>query len=364
MSEIRSTWRGRMTAGLLAVALTSHSTLSLAQTDDERAGARAAASEGAKAFSESRWADAIDLFSRAQSLVKAPPHLLYIARSHEKLGQLVKARENYLQIKRANIADDAPPAFKDAKQAAEAELAALEPRLPYVTVNVQGAGAAQVTVTQDGVQVPPALVGVPRPVDPGEHKFQAFAKDMESEVVALTVKEGGKESVALTLVSKPGAGVPPGGAGAADGAATPSGGDGAGDRGTTSPGSNGMKIGGYVALGVGAVGLGLGTVFALKASGKYSDADDLFDKSGCGNSTGAGSTCDKPVQDEIVALDEDGDSAKTLSYVGFGVGIVGIGAGVTLLILSSGSSKSSARPEAPRVMPWIGYRSAGITGHF
>lgn len=361
MSEIPSTWRGRMSAGLLAVALASHSTLGLAQSDDERAGARAAASEGAKAFNESRWADAIDLFSRAQSLVKAPPHLLYIARSHEKLGQLVKARENYLQIKRANIADDAPAAFKEAKRAAETELAALEPRLPYVTVNVQGAGAAQVTVTQDGVQVPSALVGVPRPVDPGEHKFQAYAKDMESEVVTLTVKEGGKESVALALVAKPGAGAPAGGGG--DGAGSPEGADGAGDRGTSS-GSNGMKIGGYVALGVGAVGLGLGTVFALTASGKYSDADDLFDKSGCGSNTGPGTACDKSVQDDIVALDEDGDSAKTLSYVGFGVGIVGIGAGVTLLLLSSGSNKSSARPEAPRVMPWVGYKSAGISGHF
>lgn len=359
MSEIRSKWRGRISASLLAVALASRSTVGLAQSDDERAGARAAASEGAKAFNESRWADAIDLFTRAQSLVKAPPHLLYIARSHEKLGQLVKARENYLQIKRANIADDAPAAFKEAKRAAETELAVLEPRLPYVTVNVQGAGAAQVTVTQDGVQVPPALLGVPRPVDPGEHKFQAFAKDMESEVVALTVKEGGKESVALTLVAKPGAGAPPGGAGT-----LPAGGDGSSDRGTTSTGSNGMKIGGYVALGVGAVGLGLGTVFALSASGKYSDADDLFDKNGCGKSTGPGTSCDKSVQDEIVSLDEDGDSAKTLSYVGFGVGIVGVGAGVTLLLLSSGSAKSSARPEAPRLMPWVGYRSAGISGQF
>jgi len=40
-----------------------------AQTDEERAGARAAAQEGASAFREKRWADSIDLFTRAESLV-------------------------------------------------------------------------------------------------------------------------------------------------------------------------------------------------------------------------------------------------------------------------------------------------------
>jgi hypothetical protein len=33
--------------------------------------------------------DALDLFSRAESIIHAPPHLLYIARAHDKLGKLV-----------------------------------------------------------------------------------------------------------------------------------------------------------------------------------------------------------------------------------------------------------------------------------
>src|SRR5262245_55707147 len=43
-----------------------------AQSDEERAGARAAAQEGASAFREKRWSDAIDLFTRAESLVHSP----------------------------------------------------------------------------------------------------------------------------------------------------------------------------------------------------------------------------------------------------------------------------------------------------
>jgi len=355
MPETCRTWRSRTTAALVAIALVSQSSLGFAQTDEERAGARAAASEGAKAFNEGRFADAIDLFTRAQSLVKAPPHLLFIARSHEKLGQLVKARENYLAIKRTNLAADAPPAFKDAKDNAEKELAALEPRLPYVTVNVQGGGAAQVTVTQDGVAIPSALVGVPRPVDPGEHKFQAFAKDMESQVATVAVKEAGKESVALTLESKPGAGAPGGGAQGGDGG---KGADGAGTgKDTGGGGSNGMKIGAYAALGVGVVGLGLGTVFALSAKSKRDDADALCNL--------PGGKCPDNKKSEIDSLDKDADSASTLSIVGFVAGGLGVATGVTLLILSSSSKSGSGKLEkAPRVTPWVGYRSLGVTGTF
>ena len=66
-----------------------------AQTDEARAGARSLATEGATAFSDGRFKDAVELFSKAESLVHAPPHLLFIARASTKLGQFVKAREAY-----------------------------------------------------------------------------------------------------------------------------------------------------------------------------------------------------------------------------------------------------------------------------
>ena len=75
--------------GFLALALLTAAPMADAQTNSERAGARAAAGEGLKAFNEGRHAEAIDLFTRAESLVHAPPHLLYIARANEKLGWLV-----------------------------------------------------------------------------------------------------------------------------------------------------------------------------------------------------------------------------------------------------------------------------------
>jgi hypothetical protein len=104
-----------------------------AQTDQERAGARAAATQGAEAFSQKRYADAVDLFTRAESLVHSPSHLLYMARSFEKLGKLVQAREAYLKITREPIGPTTPAAFKSAKDEAQSALSSLEPRVPYVT---------------------------------------------------------------------------------------------------------------------------------------------------------------------------------------------------------------------------------------
>src|SRR5690606_12046991 len=127
----------------------------------------AAATDGAKAFVDGDYPRAIEMFTRAEGVVHSPTHLLFIARSYGKLGQLVKAREAYLKITRETLPAGAPEAFKRAKAEATDELAALEPRIPYVSVVVQGAGPDPITVNMDEVQIPPTLVGIPRPIDPG-----------------------------------------------------------------------------------------------------------------------------------------------------------------------------------------------------
>jgi hypothetical protein len=316
----------------------------LAQSDAERAGARAAATEGAKAFEEGRFKEAVDLFARAESLVHAPPHLLYIARSHEKLGQLVEARESYLKITREQLSPDAPAAFKQARTSAEQELAALEPRIPYLTITVTGPGAQSATVTMDGDKVPRALVGVPHPVNPGEHELLASGQDVKSPPQKVALEEGGRKSIELVLAAAPGS---TGSAGPVTGA-----GDG-GDQGVSEGGSSGMRIGAYVALGVGVVGLAGGTFFALRASSKRSEADDLCNL--------PGGACPQDKRGEVSSLDDDADSASTLATVSFIVGGVGIASGLTLLLLSSGESSTS---KGRGIQPWIGLGAAGVSGRF
>lgn len=365
----------RVALGVVVLACLLVSVEASAQTDEERAGARAAATQGAQAFSEGRWDAAIDMFSRAESLVHSPVHLLYQARAYVKLGQLVKARETYLKIIGEELPADAPAVFRDARSDAEKELEVLEPRVPYVSVVVQGAGGKDVRVTMDGVAVPPALIGVPRPVDPGEHAFQAFAEGMESARSSLDVKEGRKETVVLTLqpvsvapssaaASSVPPAPPPGAAPVAPSSAPSSP---MKDQPAEPGGRPGLEIGGWAALGVGVAGLAAGTAFGLRAKSKRSDADGVCRAgyNGVPNAPQAGRTdlCDVSDRKKIDRLDNQADSASTLAVVGFAVGGVGIVTGVTLLVLGYTSGGDDAASERS-VRPWVGWRSAGITGRF
>jgi hypothetical protein len=320
---------------------------------------------------EGRWADCADLMSRAESLVHSPTHLLYMARAYAKLGKLVIARETYNRVIREQLPANAPPAFRAAQADAKKELEALKPRVPYISVVVQGAGPLPVIVTMDGVRVPDALVGVPRPVDPGEHRFQARGEGMESNVNTVTVHEGDRETVVLTL--KEGGGLKPGEAGEPPEDAPPA----EPASAETKPGQEpqplapeqpggadegvqaedkgaGLRIGAYAAFGVGAVGLGLGTVFIIQRGSKRSEADDLYSQ--------CAPTCPPATQDEIADLDSSADSAGTLATVGFIVGGVGIASGVTLLLLSS--KQAPTESAQAHIEPWIGLGSAGVRGTF
>src|SRR5436190_24014691 len=97
-----------------AALLLLSSTAAFAQTDLERATARDAANSGRSAFEAGQYEKAIDSFSRAESLVHAPPHLLFLARSQAKLGRLIGAHETYLKITRETLKPNAPKAFSDA----------------------------------------------------------------------------------------------------------------------------------------------------------------------------------------------------------------------------------------------------------
>jgi hypothetical protein len=180
-----------------------------APTDEQRSGARAAATAGGQAFRDGRWSDSVDLFTRAESVIHSPVHVLFLARAYEKLGKLVKAREAYLRLVNEQVPPSAPDPWRDAKAEAVKEAEALEPRLPYVTVKVQGAGAAPVTVAMDGVRVLAAFLGVPQPVDPGQHRLEAAAAGMALATGTIDVREGQRETIVLALhAATPGAQVP------------------------------------------------------------------------------------------------------------------------------------------------------------
>ncbi len=380
--KTRSPWMKRAVTLVLTTAVAGAPIgTARGQTDDERAGARAAATEGAQALRDKKWSEAVDLFTRAESLVHAPPHLLYLARAHVNLGKLVKAEEEYLKVIKENLPANAPKAFHDAQADAQKELKELEPRIPYVRTVINGA-ARNPMVTVDGVPIPRALVGLQRPIDPGEHKFQAMAEGMVSETITMTMKEGNKETVTLAL--KPGTPAPiytAGGSGPPTAGTSEEGpprGPGQATSGTgamtfgagtnESSGSNGLRVASFVALGIGAAGLGVAGFFALRASGKHSEADSQFDRF-----CGAAATCTTASQTDIRDLDSEANDARSLANVALIAGGVGVAAGVTMFVLSAGGGRerSATRAMAVRrsssrqqLTPWIGIQSMGLSGTF
>ena len=114
----------------------------------------------------------------------------------------------------------------------------------------------------------------------------------------------------------------------------------------------------YVAGGVGVAGLAVFTIAGLVSQSTYSDLEDS-----CGNGP-----CSS--QDDIDKIDS-GRSQQTIANVGLVVGLLGIGAGVTLFVLSLGGNKSEAKTGQARALPptpkpelYIGASHAGLRGKF
>jgi len=360
MSGIVLGTRRFLTSAMLGASLLGISGAALGQSDEQRAGARTLATEGALAFNEGRFKDAVDLFARAESLVHAPPHLLFMARAHAKLGQFVKARENYWKIIREQLSPNAPQAFRDAQAAAEEERKQVEPHVGRLLVKVEGAETAKdLVVTIDGQPFPNVMLGVPQPIDPGEHTVTATATGFKAVPTKVAIKDAGSGSVVVKMEVDNS--VPPPGPAPADSSASSAivstGPTGAPSDTGPSKGTNGLRIGSYVGFGVGAVGLALGTVFVLQSSSKRQDADALAKQIGCDGDSCLGTSQERARLD---GLDADARSAQTLGIVGYAVGGAGVAAGVVLFILSN----KKEEPTSAFVTPYVGPGAAGVHGVF
>ena len=353
--------RSFVASALLAASLLGLSSSAFGQSDEQRAGARSLATEGARAFNEGRFKDAVDMFSKAESLVHAPPHLLFMARAHAKLGQFVRAREAYLKIVKEQLSPNAPQAFRDAQSAAEEERKQVEPHIGRLTIKVEGAeGAKDLSVAVDGQPVSAVLLGVPQPMDPGDHTVTATATGFKGAPASVSLKDAGQGSVVVKMEVDnsvpPPAAAPVATSGPAPASAAPAGAP-VSDTGPAKS-NDGLRIGSYVGFGVGAVGVVLGTVFVLKSSSNRKDADKAATalEKQCGNLCDA----DSPEAKHVADLDDKARSAKTVGIVGYVVGGLGVAAGVTLFILSS----KKEQPRSAFVAPYVGVGAVGLRGAF
>jgi hypothetical protein len=189
-------------------------------------------------------------------------------------------------------------------------------------------------------------------VRPGRHRFTAKLAGRSDAVWEVELSPRQQASHTFTL-AEPAAAAP---AAPAPAAPAPAPAVTAADTGGAKRG-NGMRTGAYIAFGAGVVGLGVGTIFGLKAKSNYRQANDITNDN-CPSS----GPCELPASlfDKRQGLGKDGDSAKTLSIVGFALGGVGVAAGVTLFVLSSKKEGAAAA----RIEPYVGVGQLGLRGGF
>ena len=325
----------------IAVALVALSISGVASADEpsaaDIAAARSLSQEGTKLANANKCAEAIDKLSRAEKLFHAPTTLSRLGECQVKVGRVVEGTENLNRVVRETLAPNAPKAFVKAQERAKELLPAARAKIAKLTVTVNAPKGAEIAVRVDGEPMNSANLGTERPVDPGEHTIEASAPGHTSAKAKAQLKEGGAESVTLTIEVDPNA--------PKIAAAQPTDPKPKDTPPPPPPRESSSKVPVFLAFGVGLVGIGVGATFGVLASGKKSDLD---------GSCNADKRC-PPDQEGTLS---SAKTFSTVSTIGFIVGGIGIATGTVLLVTSSGGSKAGS------VSPFVGLGNAGVTGSF
>jgi hypothetical protein len=195
----------------------------------------------------------------------------------------------------------APDAFQRAVADATTEVEAVRARVARLELRLPADAPPGSEVTLDDRPVPAALLGVPKPVNPGTHRLSARAPGRAPYASQITLAEGGRETVQISLEAAVAPSRP------AAPAATA--------RHRTSPLT-------FVLLGGGGLAIVAGTATGIAALSHKSSLDAAC-KPGCPTN----------MSEELSAFRRD----RTLSYLAFGVGLAAAGTGAYLLLHESAS---------------------------
>ncbi len=354
---------------LVVLALVVVPSLAAAQSDEDKSAARALGLEGQSALDKKDFKTAVDRFQRAVAIfddakATVPPTLLLgLARADAAAGRFVASQEAYNRLVRQGAPAGAPPIFAQAVESAKREIDGAAAHIGSVVINVTGCEKPQVMLDEKPVSA--AMIGVKKPVDPGDHVVRVTAEGCKPGQASFKVADGGEAKATVSLerlavavqptVVEPAKPQPTGVEPAKPQPTAvepvspqPTGAVGAGtDSGAANESSisKPLAITGFV---VGGAGLALGAVTGLLAMSKHSTLT-----SECTNAYG---WCPPSAQADLDSYHTMG----TLSTVGFIVGGVGVAAGAIFLI----TAPKSAPAKAASILPTFGPGGIGAFGRF
>jgi hypothetical protein len=242
-----------------------------------------------------------------------------IAECEEQLGQFASARNDWWSLRRAVLQSNEPK-YQGWDKDAEKGYQRLTSKVAKITVVVHGADPAKLRITIDGKPLDPRLVGIELERDIGTHTVQATYGGVTPVTEKRTLSPGAHEVVTLEIPAPKTAS-----------SATP----------TTPPppppSSSGLRTAGIVSLAAGGVGV-IGTVIAVVLrQGAVADLADC-------KLTKEGYECPKTAEKKLEGTIATGQTASTLASVFVGLAIVGVGAGIPLLIIGSRASSPAKTP--------------------
>ncbi len=298
----------------------------MAQSDSDRATARALAEEGYNALKVQKYQIADDRFRRANALVHAPTLVVDDGRALMGLGRYVEAQERFELVLREGVADNAPAVWKAAVVEAGKLLEEVKPKIAWLTIVVPDVKHPHVIV--DGRPISEAALGVKVAANPGTQNVEVGAAGYETKSQSVTLSEGGEQTLEVTLTALPAQPATPGTTQSARVASD--------TKDTGSP----NRTPAYVALGVGGVGVVVGAVTGIIALQKRSDL----------SRTCNGSSCPRSEESTLNSY----HSMGLVSGIGFGVGLAGAATGLVLLSFGGGqddSKDASANSLRVQVVP-------------
>jgi hypothetical protein len=303
----------------------------------ETAAARALAVEGLRLAQANNCAEALPKLERAEKLYHSSVVAGRLGECYVSVGRLVEGTEVLRKMLREPQPAEATPALTKALDRAQKTLDAATPRIAGLTLKI--AAVQDMRVKLDGNVVPSALLDSEVPADPGEHNIEVTAPGFLKSGSRLSVSEGEKKSVTLTLARDPNAPVaPPPAVPVPTSGAGPVAASSSTEPAAVAPGprpasaSAPNRTAAYVALGFGVAGVATGGVLGYMTMTKKNELHGQC----------PGGVCSQDQQGDLDAARRMG----TLSTIAFGVGGAAVVLGSVLFFTAAPSNVDHAQATA------------------
>ncbi|WP_146653870.1 hypothetical protein [Labilithrix luteola] len=306
--------------------------------------------EGMAALKREDYKAACEAFFGSNEADASPGTEINLALCNEKQGKLATAWGWYRTA--AGLADQRGQ--RERAERARSEASRLEPLLPKLRITTKDA-ASTLTILRDGTVVPTATIGKDVPVDPGSHAIEVSAKGKKTWKGSVDIASAARVTPfeLPKLDDEPEEKATPV-------AGTVVGGDAlAADKGSSSTQRNVGFILGGAGIVAGAVAIGL-ELLALREDDKRKEQDGQLAQM---TAVPDGDPNKKAIIDSRDSHKSAANSNQLVAIVSGAGGIVLIGVGVTLILTSQGSSKTTGQANKPMVVPILGNGTAGLGFH-